>query len=924
MAVLGLTFPNHSQNNTIVGTLSSDNNLRGLQGGGFALRRADNNVQLGSSISIGSRQGSAGSWTWSITVTNPTDYRGAVFLRMNANSAFDDVDFGLFPTSPLDSNHFRFSFNPATDPPQNFKGVAEAEKITVSWDEESGQTYEVRQGSEGWEDATSPHEFIGLTPATEYTFQVRVKGDTPGSPSTLTISTLAFDAPTGFSGTASDEFATLLWDIEDGKTYEVRVNGGDWTDAVPPYVALNLTPQTQYTFDVRIKATDTIPAGNIATIMLTTSERAALPPGDLFIEAIDEQFIPIRTEDYELIIRVNRLNIKASVVGLQEGFYQSFRKLENGNSEVIIRAKRVTRLLEKAVWKVEVEDLDDGTTADREIIYNVVAVAPILLDPGPQTMYKGINFELLVEVLNEATVQRGESELVGLKFDAETVDERAYVKSAGVLPMDANLTFESFFNDYYVENGGGSDTLQVPVTLREDAVAPVIRAISNVSRNTDYAGFTIQASVSAGTPPIMWSVEGPEGVTIDDMGLITVPGGLGVGTHSITVTASNGLYEDTEQFSLSVRRPVVIVITPPVIRAIPNVGRTVGYSQFTVQASLSSGSSSTWSVSGAGATISTSGLITIPAGLGIGTHTITARADNSGGFDTESFFFSVSAAAAAPVIRAISNVARTVGYSQFTIQASVSTGTSPINWRVSGIAGATISTSGLITIPAGLSQATHTATVTASNSVGSDTEQFSVEVSAAAPTLSAPSGTITLAASAVIGESGRVNLGWGHPNNRGTPTSSYSVYRSRRTTESFRRVRSGISGTSYSDGRVGGTRYAVLRFYIRAVNSEGFLQSNTITLGWPDPPVLSTSFITKNTFMLNISAPSDTGGLPILRYGVSVFDDLTNEEVYGQHVTESVRIEGLRPGRAYTVSAFSDNGYSTSLNNSTIAVTTAS
>ena len=78
--------------------------------------------------------------------------------------------------------------------------------------------------------------------------------------------------------------------------------------------------------------------------------------------------------------------------------------------------------------------------------------------------------------------------------------------------------------------------------------------------------------------------------------MIRIPAGLGVGTHTATVTATTSAGSDTESFSVVVRRAVVVVA--PVIGGISNVSRTSGYSQFTIQASLSSGSSVTWSISG--------------------------------------------------------------------------------------------------------------------------------------------------------------------------------------------------------------------------------------------------------------------------------------------------------------------------------------
>ena len=283
---------------------------------------------------------------------------------------------------------------------------------------------------------------------------------------------------------------------------------------------------------------------------------------------------------------------------------------------------------------------------------------------------------------------------------------------------------------YYVEASNASGTITsntVSATPRATAVvvAPVINAISNRSRTSGYSQFTIQASLSSGSTPT-WSISGIAGATISQSGLITIPAGLSVATHTATVTATNTAGSDTETFSV-----VVTAVVAPVINAIPNFSRQVGYSVFAHQTTLSSGTTPvTWRISGiTGATISNQGRITIPAGLDVGTYTATVTASNSAGSDTETFDVVVVAQVVAPVINAISNVSRISGYPQFTIQASLSSG-SPPTWSISGIAGATISNSGLITIPAGVDVGTYTATVMASNNAGSDTEQFNFEVTA--------------------------------------------------------------------------------------------------------------------------------------------------------------------------------------------------
>ena len=173
---------------------------------------------------------------------------------------------------------------------------------------------------------------------------------------------------------------------------------------------------------------------------------------------------------------------------------------------------------------------------------------------------------------------------------------------------------------------------------------------------------------------------------------------------------------------------IVKQVVAPVISSIANVSRTVGYTAFTIQASLSTGTITGWSITGTGASISADGLITIAAGRPIGTHSYKITHTNSAGSDTEDFDFFVTPAPIAPVIAAIANVNKILGYDEFTIQASLSAGTTGGAWIIVGPNSA-ISNAGIITISEGLMIGTHNYTVTHANVAGSDTENFSVRVS---------------------------------------------------------------------------------------------------------------------------------------------------------------------------------------------------
>ena len=240
------------------------------------------------------------------------------------------------------------------------------------------------------------------------------------------------------------------------------------------------------------------------------------------------------------------------------------------------------------------------------------------------------------------------------------------------------------------------------------------------------------ASLFSGTPTATVSSVGtlPSGVSLSGTTLTIDTDIYNGGSFTLRTTNVNG--SDDASFGIGIH-------TAPVIASISDTTRDVG-STYTTTATLSSGSSVTWSISGPGASITSGGSITVNVPSSVGTYNYEVTATNSAGSDTEGF--SISAIArTSPTISSIGSVSRTPGYSSFTISVSVS-GSEPITWSISGISGASISSSGTITIPSGLSIGTHSATVTASNSEGSDTEGFSVTVAVPALALASISDQV--------------------------------------------------------------------------------------------------------------------------------------------------------------------------------------
>ena len=429
---------------------------------------------------------------------------------------------GSFAAAVVDHDTVRLTFSASTGTVTQYQyryAISSAALSGTSWtDGGTGTSIDVN----------------GLSPSTLYYFQVRACNQTVYSAATSAVTAttqaaplVAPSAPASLSASAIDSDTIRLHFTASTGTvtqYQYKVATSEaglasttWNDGGTSTIITveNLLPSTQYFFQVRA-CNQTVYSSASNTANTTTQSTSVLPPGPLTIESIDEQFIPIETENYELVIRINRENVDARVRGLQEGFYQTFRKLGNGNSEIRIKSDVVTRLIDAAVWRIDAQDLDDDTTTFSNITYHVVPVGPILVDPGRQTIYKGVPFNLLVETLHSPSVQRGESELVGLKNEAKSIDERDYLESVGVLPLSTELTFTTFNADYYAENTGGFDELEVPFDIRDDAVAPVITGLESAYSYFQGASVNVIFQVTATPAPMVsLSDDSPEWLRVE-------------------------------------------------------------------------------------------------------------------------------------------------------------------------------------------------------------------------------------------------------------------------------------------------------------------------------------------------------------------------------------------------------------------------
>ena len=317
------------------------------------------------------------------------------------------------------------------------------------------------------------HTISGLNPSTEYTVQVRSvnnEGNSAWSNSvtftTETEITLTANPTSVVNSETSTVTVQLSATATDFVASDITVTGGTkgaFTAVDGDTYRLVVTAPATGSGNITVRVpADAVSVGNPEVSITIAYEP---DPDALSIEAIDEQNIPLNTEDYELRIGIGNIDSddgdRAYIDGDMEGFYHYW---DNTSSELVVAAEDVTRLLSGAIWNVHLVKGSD--TLDGEIVFNVVPVGPVFTDPGSLTIYKGIPFSERIGVANDPKVLRGSSLLVGVKSDKDENDDGdQFLLAEGMLPSDAILTESSFMMQPYAENDGGSDTIDVPVGI---------------------------------------------------------------------------------------------------------------------------------------------------------------------------------------------------------------------------------------------------------------------------------------------------------------------------------------------------------------------------------------------------------------------------------------------------------------------------
>ena len=245
------------------------------------------------------------------------------------------------------------------------------------------------------------HTISGLNPSTEYTVQVRSvngEGNSAWSNSvtftTETEITLTANPTSVVNSETSTVTVQLSATATDFVASDITVTGGTkgaFTAVDGDTYRLVVTAPATGSGNITVRVpADAVSAGNPEVSITIAYEP---DPDALSIEAIDEQNIPLNTEDYELRIGIGNIDSddgdRAFIDGDMEGFYHYW---DNTNSELVVAAENVTRLLSGAVWNVHLVKASNSDTLDGEIVFNVVPVGPVFTDPGSLTLYKGVPF----------------------------------------------------------------------------------------------------------------------------------------------------------------------------------------------------------------------------------------------------------------------------------------------------------------------------------------------------------------------------------------------------------------------------------------------------------------------------------------------------------------------------------------------------
>ncbi|MBQ7168563.1 MAG: putative Ig domain-containing protein, partial [Synergistaceae bacterium] len=266
------------------------------------------------------------------------------------------------------------------------------------------------------------------------------------------------------------------------------------------------------------------------------------------------------------------------------------------------------------------------------------------------------------------------------------------------------------------------------VTITPSVTAPTITTSPDLGKIE--AGGSVSVKLKAtGTTPITWSAEGlPDGLSISSAGLI-----YGTVTtaweYSFAVTAENSAGSDMRTFTLKVEDAAVA----PSITTAQDLGTFEYEDSISVQIEATGTDPITWTATGLPTWLeidADSGAISGTAPKRTGDYSFTVTARNSKGTDSRKFTLKVKSTASVVTAPTITTAALHDGETGVIYTAMLeATGTDPITWNVAGLPeGFTpnVSSGKLSGVPK--TGGTFTLTVTATNSAGHDTKEYTLTI----------------------------------------------------------------------------------------------------------------------------------------------------------------------------------------------------
>jgi hypothetical protein len=186
------------------------------------------------------------------------------------------------------------------------------------------------------------------------------------------------------------------------------------------------------------------------------------------------------------------------------------------------------------------------------------------------------------------------------------------------------VAFQSYNTDAKYSSSLNVDSIECRVTYTLAVSPPVVT--DNSASAVFGVGGTVQ--MSATNTPTGWSLLGspPDGVSIDNSGLVTWTALTPAGVHSITPRAVNGAGVNTGTLTLTITAPTPVVTSNTAGNAYGTGG--------TVQMAATNTPTS-WTLQGSpptGVSIDSAGLVTWTNATPVGAHNITTRATNGSGF----------------------------------------------------------------------------------------------------------------------------------------------------------------------------------------------------------------------------------------------------------------------------------------------------